>query len=1003
MSLLGLAQSSLTGFVCFLAALSALFADEPRLGKFGGAVDFRKTPLRVEALADYGRLPLTVECWVKLPSDQTRRDNVLVSHLPESAPGHWELYTTPLDGHFTVRIGGETPTRIPSFIRITDDRWHFLSVRFDENRTTVTIDGKQVASRPVSLAQSKQPTEGELFVGTEYADPKSTAVSSYLDDLRLSAGVRDPAHVPEKPFAMDRETIGLWHFDESTGNAHLDASPNGNQLAYSPGIDSAWTPRSATRPDAPDWEKETDDHWQDGRFNLMNKGPFMGGSLTVPGSKIHPQPRYVAKGLAVKHGNTSTLFDKSRLQLAGGWTDGFLHYGERRFGLIEHPTIEGQVQFSMNAGSDWEIEGESIPLPPSQWSPLPESWGRYAGFYRHGDQVIHRYAIGDATILDSPGSTKVGDKTLITRTVEVGPAEKELILNVVSGSGALSADGHSDYESPDFSIFRVEWKGSLIGFVFLPHKKDKDLYRYFHWSKVFGGEGAKLRIHIRPHKEPVRLRLAYFTGTEADWKSIREAATKLTGPENLKVLTDGGPALWNSEITTAGVLGKSETPFAVDTLTLPTENPFKSIFYVTGVGFLSKTRLAICTIYGDVWLVDGISEDLSKLRWKRFASGLYQPMGLVIKDGEILVLERGQVTRLKDLNHDDEADYFENYYHGWQETGAGHAYDTALKLAPDGSLYFFKGQTGGTDCAESGCLVRIAPDAKSHEVFATGFRHPIGLGMSPDGIVTGADQQGNWMPATRIDHYKQGGFYGDMRTHHRDTPPTIYDPPLCWLPRDVDNSAGGQVWVPEGHWGALGGKPLHLSWGRCRVFELLHEEIAGEWQGGVVPLASELFSSGPITGVFSPFDGHLYVVGLHGWQTAGKADGCLQRVRYTGGNLNLPVELHAYEDGVEITFSDALDSASATNPENYIVERWNYRWSEAYGSDHWSVENPAEQRHDPVTVESITIAKDGKTVFLEIKDMQPVMQMKLAYVLKSAKGESFSNTIHHTVNQMGKH
>jgi hypothetical protein len=257
------------------------------------------------------------------------------------------------------------------------------------------------------------------------------------------------------------------------------------------------------------------------------------------------------------------------------------------------------------------------------------------------------------------------------------------------------------------------------------------------------------------------------------------------------------------------------------------------------------------------------------------------------------------------------------------------------------------------------------------------------------------------MPATRIDRYQKGGFYGDMRTHHRETPPATFDPPLCWLPRDVDNSAGGQVWVPQGVWGGLGGKALHLSWGRCRVFHLLHEEVEGDWQGGVVPLDCEAFASGSITGAFSPFDGHLYVVGLHGWQTAGKADGCLQRVRYTGEDLNLPVELHARKEGLEITFSDALDPIAATNPENYVLERWNYRWSEAYGSDHWSVANPDEQRHDAVRVLSVTIDKDRKTVFLKIEDMQPVMQMKLTYALKSAEGETFTNTIHHTVNRLG--
>ncbi len=135
-------------------------------------------------------------------------------------------------------------------------------------------------------------------------------------------------------------------------------------------------------------------------------------------------------------------------------------------------------------------------------------------------------------------------------------------------------------------------------------------------------------------------------------------------------------------------------------------------------------------------------------------------------------------------------------------------------------------------------------------MFATGFRHPIGLGMSPTGILTGADQEGNWMPATRIDEYKKGGFYGDMRAHHRKEPPKTYDPPLCWLPREVDNSAGGQVWVPEKTFGPLAGLPLHLSYGRCKAFVLLRQECAnGVVQGGVADLGLK-FLSGVCRGRF---------------------------------------------------------------------------------------------------------------------------------------------------------
>ncbi|MEZ6066272.1 MAG: hypothetical protein R3B90_11325 [Planctomycetaceae bacterium] len=52
-------------------------------------------------------------------------------------------------------------------------------------------------------------------------------------------------------------------------------------------------------------------------------------------------------------------------------------------------------------------------------------------------------------------------------------------------------------------------------------------------------------------------------------------------------------------------------------------------------------------MHGDVWLVDGITTPLTKLRWKRFASGLYQPMGVKVIKGNIYVLERGQITHLR--------------------------------------------------------------------------------------------------------------------------------------------------------------------------------------------------------------------------------------------------------------------------------------------------------------------------------------------------------------------
>jgi hypothetical protein len=364
---------------------------------------------------------------------------------------------------------------------------------------------------------------------------------------------------------------------------------------------------------------------------------------------------------------------------------------------------------------------------------------------------------------------------------------------------------------------------------------------------------------------------------------------------------------------------------------------------------------------------------------------LYHPLGLKVVDKKIVVLERGQLTRLHDNNDDGEADFYECITNDWHTGPGEHSYDTCLETDPDGNFYFFK--TGDTDLPSGGTLLKVSKDGSKVETFATGFRHPIGLGMSPTGIVTGADQEGNYMPATRIDQYTAGGFYGDMRAHHRKVAPTTYDPPLCWLPREVDNSAGGQVWVPKGAFGPLSELPLHLSYGRCRAFVLLRQEVdKGLVQGGVAALPLT-FLSGSCRGRFDA-DNNLWVCGLNGWQTAAKADGSLQRVRYTGKPLDTVVKHQITDKGVRLTFSRPLDKTAAENPANYKGAAWNYIWSKDYGSKRWKPSLPNVEGQDEFAFVSATL-EDEKTVFLKAPaGMAPVMQLQVGYNLKAATDDA---------------
>ena len=75
---------------------------------------------------------------------------------------------------------------------------------------------------------------------------------------------------------------------------------------------------------------------------------------------------------------------------------------------------------------------------------------------------------------------------------------------------------------------------------------------------------------------------------------------------------------------------------------------------------------------------------------------------------------------------------------------------------------------------------------------------------------------------------------------------------------------------------------------------------------------------------------------------------------------------------MSITFAEPVDKSIAEDVDSYNVERWNYRWTENYGSPHVKVSNPKQQGQDPVEVASASLSADGKTVTLKINDLKPV-------------------------------
>ncbi|MFM7205988.1 MAG: DUF6797 domain-containing protein [Planctomycetaceae bacterium] len=458
-------------------------------------------------------------------------------------------------------------------------------------------------------------------------------------------------------------------------------------------------------------------------------------------------------------------------------------------------------------------------------------------------------------------------------------------------------------------------------------------------------------------------------GTAVDGRFVRVAAP-VDGHPHAAMLDGGGPQ-WPDVLVTRGRRGDGR-PWAVDTLALPEKNPWNAAFYCGDLDVLPDGGLVVCTMHGDVWRIDGIDDTLAEVRWRRIAAGLHQPLGLVVVEGVPHVLGRDQITRLIDRDGDGETDWYECFCRSYRCSSGGHDYVCGLARDAAGRFVTVSSVEG---------LLRIAADGGSHEVLATGLRNPDGVGILPDGTITAPSSEGDWVPASMIvavrpdasspPHFGSGG-----PDPHRGV-----EPPLLYLPRGLDNSSGGQAWIPAGAPGPLGGSLLHTSFGAGTAMVILRDRVGDAVQGAAVPLPVE-FRSGVHRARFQPVDGGIYLCGMTGWGTYTPDLGCLQRVRFTGradgGGVQLPIGFHVHDNGVLVRFAEPLDPTVAGDPARHVAQAWNYRYSEGYGSAEYSPRYEGMVGHDHLPIRAAVPSADGRGLFLELPDIRPVSQIHLA-------------------------
>ncbi len=751
----------------------------------------------------------------------------------------------------------------------------------------------------------------------------------------------------------------------------------------------------------------TGDPWSD-----MDYGPFKVHSYIVePGNNAN-------KGIAIRvdegpggvaKGTEFLLFDTDTLRWAAGWTGpGFMDWNSINYNgrhVIE-PSIVGELLFTNPDAPGWSRAHDDfrdtriVGRGGRRFGPQDREVARWLGHYVHGSQVVLHYRVSDTEILELGASEGGG---LFSRTLNIGPRDTDLVVQVAHQQGGRAwRDGEAaGFRKPRANAAdRGEQSGPIV-------------------AALVGAPAAvqwvddaddHIRLRVPAGDEAVRFKIVIGLRGRSNAGFLARAAG-VEPAVDLGALTGGGPANWTETVTTESrVLGRRGGPFELEAITTPLDNPYRSWMRLGGFDFLNGgTRAVVATWMGDVWIVDGLGgEEIGPVTWKRFATGLYEPLGVNTRGGEIFVTSRDQITRLHDLNGDGEADRYEAFNHDAQASAHFHEFAVGLEADKDGNFYYAKGAGHDFDARvpQHGTILKVAADGSSTEIVANGFRAPNGLVVNPDGSVIVTDQEGHWIPENRIDWVEPGAFHGYMRAWREpDRDPDDFVQPVTWIHHDVDRSPSAPVWVRSERWGELDESLIYLSYGNGKMFSVLFDEAFPRGggpprQGAVVELPVAAAPTGLVRGRFNPADDHLYVCGLFAWAGDRTQPGGFYRVRRTDQPLRIPVAYETARDGIVVRFTTELDPDFAADPGNYSMRIWQYLRRASYGSEDYRVLAEGTGRDD-LAVRSATLSADGRSVFVEIPDILPVQQYHLEMNLRSADGERMREFIHGTIHELG--
>ncbi|WP_198010180.1 family 16 glycoside hydrolase [Saccharomonospora halophila] len=397
---------------------------------------------------------------------------------------------------------------------------------------------------------------------------------------------------------------------------------------------------------------------------------------------------------------------------------------------------------------------------------------------------------------------------------------------------------------------------------------------------------------------------------------------------------------------------------------------------------------------GEVFVLGNVTGDTGpdQVTVTKVATGLLNPMGVAVVDGSLYVSER---DRLTELTADTDGDGLRQHRTVAEWPYGGNFHEFAFGLLHDEDHFYVNlsvaidqgGATTDPQPAENrGTSIKVNRETGEVSYVAGGLRTPNGMGWGPDGELFVMDNQGGWLPSSKLVHVKQDRFF-----NHYTNPAGPFDErpvtePVLWLPQnDIGNSPTNPVRLDEG---PFAGQMLFgdVTYGGLQRAFL--EKVHGEYQGAVFRHSAGL-EAGVNRTVVGP-DGAIYVGGIGeggNWSEPGKLKYGLQKLTPNGANTFDMKSVRATENGFTIDYTRPLSAETVEKlARSYTVEQWRYVPTRNYGGP--------KVDEQSLRVSGTQVSDDRKTVTLTIDGLKPgrVVHLRSPRPFTAENGQQLWNT-----------